>query len=759
MRRNEPITDWERLIPDGSPLVSKTNLKGVITYVNPRFIEICGFSAAELLGKSHNIVRHPDVPPAVFEHLWTTIKAGKPWTGVVKNRCKNGDFYWVEANVSPVFRDGQIIEYLSVRTAASREQIREAEAFYRSVWNQPDLLNRPRRQINISTVLNGFMVMMLSLSVALGAAGFFGIENVLLRYGSIALALVSACFTIGFRRWVSHRVLRPLQASFAHCRAIGEGNYTGRIDIDRDDELGTLLQALKAMQIALAFDIDHARHTTDTATRIRQALDNVDANVMVADADYQIIYMNKAVERLFKAAERDLRADLPEFCAASLIGANIDLFHRNPSHQRRLLDGLRESFSAEHVIGGHTFQIIANPIIDNHGKRLGTVVEWADRTQEVAIEQAVQAMVDAALAGDLTRRIDTQEQSAFFTHLGEGLNALLEMEQRIISDMQRVLAALARGKLTETIQTDYRGVFDQLKVNANTTIDQLTRLIGAVKTNADSLAKAAKNLEKVNRMVGSTANEAAAEAGIVAVTAEQVSINVDGLAAAAEEMSASVREIAGNAAEAARVAINAVRLAEQTDRTVRQLSVSSSDIGHVVKVITAIAEQTNLLALNATIEAARAGEAGKGFAVVANEVKELAKATATATKEIEAKVDNIQTDSAAATQAIGQINQIIHQISDFQTTIASAVEEQTATTNEMSRNVAEAAKGSSEIAGSITQVSDGAQRTLGGVNETTAATKALAQTAHTLQQLADRFELSTSVAQRKPMLTMISGSV
>jgi methyl-accepting chemotaxis protein len=760
MKRNEPISDQEHLILDGSPLVSKTNLKGVITHANPRFIEISGFSAKELLGKSHNIVRHPDVPPAIFQDLWTTIKAGKPWTGIVKNRCKNGDFYWVEANVSPVFREGQIVEFLSVRTVPSREQIREAEALYHSVWDRPDLLNASQRPtINISMAVNGFVGLMLSLSLVLGAAGFLGIENTMLRYGALAVALLSMGLTMGFRRWFSRRLLKPLRTSFAHLRAIGEGNYTGHIDIHRDDEMGVLLQTLKSMQIALAFDMDQAHHTANTATRIRQGLDNVSTNVMLADTDYQIIYMNNAAENLFSTIESDLRSDLPEFHAASLIGANIDVFHRNPAHQRHLLEGLQETFTAEHVIGGRHLRIMANSVIDNSGKRLGTVVEWNDRTQEVAIEQAVQRLVDAALAGDLSQQIDTTAQSAFFTRLGKGLNALVGMQQQVISDVQRVLAALAKGNLTETIETDYRGVFGQLKTDANTTIDQLTHLIDEVKTNAGSLATAANELEKVNRLVGRTANDAATEASVVSGTAGQVSTNVDGLAAAAEEMSASVKEIAANAAEAARVAMDAVQLAEKTDATVRQLSISSNDIGNVIKVITAIAEQTNLLALNATIEAARAGEAGKGFAVVANEVKELAKATATATQEIENKVFTIQGDTEAATQAISGISQIITQINDFQTTIASAVEEQTATTNEISRNVIEAAKGSSEIASSITQVAEGAQSTLGGVNDATAATEALVQTANALRQLSDRFELTVKVPQpRKPILTAIQGS-
>jgi aerotaxis receptor len=133
MRNNQPITQRERSFPESQRLISTTDLKGQITYCNQAFIEISGFSHAELLRAPHNLVRHPDVPAAVFEHMWTTLKRDKPWMGVVKNRCKNGDHYWVNAYVTPVLESGQVTGYESVRVKPNAEQIRRAEALYRRI--------------------------------------------------------------------------------------------------------------------------------------------------------------------------------------------------------------------------------------------------------------------------------------------------------------------------------------------------------------------------------------------------------------------------------------------------------------------------------------------------------------------------------------------------------------------------------------------------------------------------------------------------
>jgi len=133
MRNNQPITQRERTFAAQQRLISTTDTKGQITYCNDAFIEVSGFSRDELLRAPHNLVRHPDVPPAVFEHMWNTLKQGRPWMGIVKNRCKNGDHYWVNAYVTPVLENGQLAGYESVRVKPSAEQVRRAEALYRRI--------------------------------------------------------------------------------------------------------------------------------------------------------------------------------------------------------------------------------------------------------------------------------------------------------------------------------------------------------------------------------------------------------------------------------------------------------------------------------------------------------------------------------------------------------------------------------------------------------------------------------------------------
>ncbi len=130
MRTNLPVTDTEHLMRDDQLIVSSTDLKGQITHFNRAFLEISGFTEKELLGAPHNLIRHPDMPSAAFEDLWKTVKAGRPWSGIVKNRCKNGDFYWVDANISPLRENGTVTGYISVRRKPTREQIAAAEIIY-----------------------------------------------------------------------------------------------------------------------------------------------------------------------------------------------------------------------------------------------------------------------------------------------------------------------------------------------------------------------------------------------------------------------------------------------------------------------------------------------------------------------------------------------------------------------------------------------------------------------------------------------------
>ncbi|BCS32210.1 methyl-accepting chemotaxis protein [Luteitalea sp. TBR-22] len=419
-----------------------------------------------------------------------------------------------------------------------------------------------------------------------------------------------------------------------------------------------------------------------------------------------------------------------------------------------------------------------NPLLDATG-RVYRVVKYAtdvtaDKLRAADFEGQLAAISksQAVIAFDLDGTI-TDANDNFLATLGYTLEEVRGRHHRMFVDPAEAAspayaafwAALAAGTYQAGefrrlgrdgrevwIQASYNPILDmsgrpfkvvKYATDVTARIEQghrLARLLAEVERNATVLSAASGQLQAGSETMGANAEETAAQAGVVAAAAEQVSRNVQTVATGTEEMGSSIREIARNANDAARVAAQAVRATEATSASVAKLGTSSDEIGKVIKVITSIAQQTNLLALNATIEAARAGEAGKGFAVVATEVKELAKATASATEDIGRKIQAIQEDTRGATTAIAEIGAVIARVNDISATIASAVEEQTATTNEIARNVAEAARGSEEIARNITGVASAARSTTLAAEEARAASSDLARMAQDLSAVVSGYK-------------------
>lgn len=279
MRKNFPVTGIEYELHDGMSIVSKTDTKGKIIYVNPTFIEVSGFTEEELIGEPHNIVRHPDMPPEAFADLWTTLKSGIPWTGLVKNRCKNGDFYWVLANVTPVIENGQVTGYMSVRTKPGRAKVQAAEDIYRRfregkarglairhgavvrtgyIGKLAALRNMPlQTRIGLGMGLISLFLLALCVLSLLGQAS-----------GDWFAAATGVCIALTLTLWYSLHaaIVQPLRQATRVARTIAGGDLSQRFESNRNDDMGQLMTALQQMNANLTAIIGDVRDNVESIT-------------------------------------------------------------------------------------------------------------------------------------------------------------------------------------------------------------------------------------------------------------------------------------------------------------------------------------------------------------------------------------------------------------------------------------------------------------------------------------------------------------
>ena len=214
-------------------------------------------------------------------------------------------------------------------------------------------------------------------------------------------------------------------------RRITTGTFDSVIEAEGQDEISKVLLALQSMQTKLGFEVAETKRVADENLRIKIALDNVATNVMIADRDCNIIYMNKSIADMMTVAEADLRKVLPAFNAAKLMGSNIDQFHKNPAHQRNMLATFNSNFKTQINIGSRTFALAANPVINEQGERLGSVVEWNDRTAEVKVENEIASIVAAASNGDFTQRIALEGKEGFFRSSARASTRLSILPSRV----------------------------------------------------------------------------------------------------------------------------------------------------------------------------------------------------------------------------------------------------------------------------------------------------------------------------------------
>lgn len=468
----------------------------------------------------------------------------------------------------------------------------------------------------------------------------------------------------------------------------------------------TAQQAREAEKAAIA-----AEQAAIEANKVRRALDVASTGVMMADESNQIAYLNDAFKDMMANAEADIQKQLPNFRCENLFGQSMDVFHRNPSHQQNLIASLNNTHKTEIEVGGRTFSLIANPIYRDN-ERIGTVVEWRDRTAEVSIEKEIDSMVEAAVKGDFSVRLNTSGKEGFFASLATGLNTLVNTTSQAIADVSAVISSMAKGDLTQTITTEYEGMFAELQENINATMAKMIDVVGHISQAAEQVKHSSFEISAGMRDLSGR-------------TEEQAS-SLEETASTMAEMTETVQSSAENANQADDMAKDAERKASEGGEVVKQAIVAmdsinqaSKRIADIIGVIDEIAFQTNLLALNAAVEAARAGEQGRGFAVVATEVRQLAQRSSNAAKEIKELIND-------TVERVEVGSELVTRSGDTLKEIVAAVEQVGETISHIAESAKEQSTGISQVNTAINQIDETTQQNSALVEQTNAAGETIA---------------------------------
>ena len=497
MKKNTPVTDTEYELSDDDVIISSTDLKGAITSTNQTFKSISGFSDEELLYKNHNMVRHPDMPPAAFGDLWSTLKTDKPWMGVVKNRCKNGDYYWVDAFVTPMIENGNTSGYESTRVKAEPKIIKRAEKIYQSIW------------------ANKFKLPKFKFDYTLKLTALFSVFQLIAMVGLLttnAISIVPAVTVLLLTSVISYFAinvfLKPFRNVTRQAKNLIENPITQLVYTGRHDEVGQIdlsLRMLTSLNRTILKRLDNvsetlANHASDAGDLVEDTRSGVQRQQ--AEIEQVATAMNEMTSTVQEVARNTQSA------AEAADNANIQagIGAQKVSNAVQVI----QSLSTDIEDTEQSIQELANNSVE-----IGTVLDVIKGVAEQTNLLALNAAIEAARAG---------EQGRGFAVVADEVRTLASRTQESTAEIQSMIEKIQQGtknavnKMADVRQRSNEGL--ENVSSSSEAIQEMREAVETMNTLNTQIASAAEeqsvvsetiaeNIENINQVSNTTGTTAA----------------------------------------------------------------------------------------------------------------------------------------------------------------------------------------------------------------------------------------------------------